>query len=219
MTRKSSEESNAPRRRLAGAAAEQPAGCATASTRLQVSACGRSAWRPSRSGCRLCCRHGVRVRPASGVQCPVRASGVPRVPVHVTGVRCGRLSVQCPVSGPRRPCVRRPLCPTGMRSRGVAVGPPAARLGWPGSAWSPAMSMTARPLPEVRVWRSKLAQARAGPAEGRLGLGRRRGRWLAVGKPTGRGWMRARFAHRRLQLAVTTLRGHGVRPGPGSAGR
>ena len=32
-------------------------------------------------------------------------------------------------------------------------------LGWPGSAWSPAMSMTARRLPEVGAWPSKLAQA------------------------------------------------------------
>ena len=43
--------------------------------------------------------------PASGVQCPVRASGVPGVPVHVTGVRCGRPSVQVSSVRPRRPCV------------------------------------------------------------------------------------------------------------------
>jgi hypothetical protein len=39
------------------------------------------------------------------------------------------------------------------------VGPAAARLGWPGSAWSPAVSMTARRLPEVGAWPSRLAQA------------------------------------------------------------
>ena len=41
----------------------------------------------------------------------------------------------------------------------MAVGPAAARLGWPGSGWWPAMSTTVGRLPEVGVWRSKLAQA------------------------------------------------------------
>jgi hypothetical protein len=120
--------------------------------------------------------------PASGVQCPVRASGVPRVPVQVTGVWCGRLRVQ--VSSVRRPASVRPASAVsdGMRSRGVAVGPAAARLGWPGAAWSPAMSMTARRLPEVGAWRSKLAQAVLGQRRHRLGPGRRRGRWLGSGQ-------------------------------------
>jgi hypothetical protein len=97
---------------------------------------------------------GIRC-PVSGasVRCPTGACPRDRCPVRPSE----RPGVQCPAPGVR--AFRRPLCPTGMRSRGVAVGPPAARLGWPGSAWSPAMSMTARRLPEVGAWRSKLAQA------------------------------------------------------------
>src|SRR5215218_11575 len=59
---------------------------------------------------------------------------------------------------------------------------------------------------------------RAGPAEGRLGLGRR-GRWLALGPAD---WERlgcARGSPIGRQLAVTTLRGHRVRPGPGPGPR
>jgi hypothetical protein len=137
--------------------------------------------------------------PASGVQCPVRASGVPRVPVQVTGVWCGRLRVQ--VSSVRRPASVRPASAVsdGMRSRGVAVGPAAARLGWPGAAWSPAMSMTARRLPEVGAWRSKLAQAVLGQRRVDLDLVVVGGGWQWARPtewPTGRGWMRARIAHR-----------------------
>ena len=101
----------------------------------------------------------------SGIRCPVSGASVrcPRVPVHATGVRCGRLSVR--VSSVRRPAAARcPCAPASAVSdrnevAGCGGGPAAARLGWPGSAWSPAMSMTARRLPEVGAWRSKLAQA------------------------------------------------------------
>jgi hypothetical protein len=55
--------------------------------------------------------------------------------------------------------LRRPRCPTAMRLRGVAVGSAAVRLGMAGLPWSPAMSMTARRLPEVGALRSKLARA------------------------------------------------------------
>jgi hypothetical protein len=73
------------------------------------------------------------------------------------------------------------------------------------------MSMTARRLPEVGAWRSKLAQAVLGQRRVDLDLvvvpGRRPGEGLdARGIAIGR------------QLAVTTLRGHCVRPGPGLAG-
>jgi hypothetical protein len=145
---------------------------------------------------------GIRC-PVSGasVRCPTRACPGDRCPVRASK----RPGVQCPAPGPRPPApgvraFRRPLCPTGMRSRGVAVGQAAARLAWPGSAWSPAMSMPARRLPEVGAWRSKLAQAV---------LDRRRVDWDLVvvlgggwqwprstGWPTGRGWMRARIARR-----------------------
>jgi hypothetical protein len=128
---------------------------------------------------------GVR-RPVSG------ASGqCPRVPIHATAVRvrCGRLSVQ--VSGVRCPAwasgVRafpRPLCPTGVWSgewrwgrqphgwdgRGRRGRPPCPRLArrLPGSA--PGGRDGRRPC-----W----VQRRR-----RLGLGRRRGRWLAVARST-----------------------------------
>ena len=89
----------------------------------------------------------------SGIRCPVSSASVrcprgacPRDRVSGAGVRASR----CPVSGVR--ALRRPRCPTAMRSRGVAVEPAAARLGWPESAWSPAMSVTARRLPEVGAW-------------------------------------------------------------------
>jgi hypothetical protein len=94
-------------------------------------------------------------RPASGVQCP-------RVPVHATGVQCPvraseRPGVRCPASGVR--AFRRPLCPAEVRSWSAAVGQAAARLGWPGSAWSPAASTTGSWSARVGAWRSKLAQA------------------------------------------------------------
>ena len=150
-------------------------------TRVRVSACGRSAWRPKRvrmpavvsSPCPRSC-------PASGVQCPVRASGVRRGPVQVTGVRCGRLSVQ--VSSVRRPVSVRRGVRRGVRLRGVAVGPAAVRLGMAG------VGVVARHVHDgassARGWSLALeaGAGRAGPAKGRLGLGRRRGRWLALGQ-------------------------------------
>jgi hypothetical protein len=114
-----------------------------------------------------------------------------------------------PVSG-----LRCPLCPTGMRSWGVAVGPAAARLGWPGSAWSPAVSTTARRLPEVGGWPSRLAQVVLGQRRVGFDLVVVVGRGWAVGQVDrvadrgeagcGRGSPVGR------QLAVTTLRGHGA---------
>jgi hypothetical protein len=41
----------------------------------------------------------------------------------------------------------------------MAAGQAAAQLGWPGSAWSPAVSMTGSSSARVGVWRSKPAQA------------------------------------------------------------
>jgi hypothetical protein len=146
-----------------------------------------------------------RPRPASGVRCPV--SGV-RCPVRATSVhaclstgpvssvRCGRLSVQVsavrrPLSGVRcgRPvlasgvCVLlRPLCPAEVRSWSAAVGQAAVRLGWPGSAWSPAASMPGSWSACVGAWCSKLAQVVLGRPRRRFGPGRRRGRWLGSGQ-------------------------------------
>jgi hypothetical protein len=128
-------------------------------------------------------------RPVSGAsdQCP-------RVPVQaclsrrpVSSVRCGRLSVQvsavrCPVSGVR--AFPRPLCPAEVRSCSAAVGQAAARLGWPGSAWSPAASTTGSWSARVGAWRSKLAQAVLGQQRCRFGLGRRRGGGWAVARST-----------------------------------
>jgi hypothetical protein len=122
-------------------------------------------------------------RSSASARCSVSGVSVqcPRVPVHATGVRCGRLSVQ--VSGVRRPVwasgVRafpRPLCPTEARSWSAAVGQAAARLGWPGSAWSPAASRSGSSSARVGAWRSKLVQAVLGQRRRRLGPGCRPGR-------------------------------------------
>ena len=122
-------------------------------TRLGVPARGRSAWWPRRSGCRPRRRHlsasSASVRcPVSGVRCPVRATSVHAClsTGPLSSVRCGRLSVQ--VSAVRRPvsasgvcALPRPLWPAEVRSWSAALGQAAVRLGWPGSAWSPAASM------------------------------------------------------------------------------
>jgi hypothetical protein len=84
---------------------------------------------------------------SASVRCPVSGASdqCPRVPVQATGVQCPvraseRPGVRCPVSGVR--AFPRPLCPAEVRSCSAAVGQPAVRLGWPGSAWSPAASTT-----------------------------------------------------------------------------
>jgi hypothetical protein len=107
-------------------------------------------------------------RPVSGAsdQCP-------RVPVQATGVQCPvraseRPGVRCPVSGVR--AFPRPLCPAEVRSCSAAVGQAAARLGWPGSAWSPAASTTGSWSARVGAWRSKLARAVLGQQRCRLDL-------------------------------------------------
>jgi hypothetical protein len=190
---------------LADEAAEEPVGSGRAQTRLGASARGRSAWRPGRSERRLRCRGRVRV----SVRCPVSGASVrwPAGPVQVTGVRCGRLSVQVSSVRPSASVVS-----DRNEVAGVAVGPAAARLGWPGSAWSPAVSTTARRLPRLEpgprgwhrpCWASSgstwtwvvswaVVGQRARTTGGRPGeAGRGRG------SPVGR------------RLAVTTLRGHG----------
>jgi hypothetical protein len=99
-------------------------------TRLGVPACGRSAWWPRRCGCRPRLRHPVHVlgqRPVSSVRCPVRANSVHAClsTGPLSGVRCGRLSVQ--VSAVRRPvsasgvcALPRALCPAEVRSWSAA---------------------------------------------------------------------------------------------------
>jgi hypothetical protein len=62
------------------------------------------------------------------------------------------------------------------------VGQAAAWLGWPESAWSPAMSTTGSSSARVGTWGSRLAPAVLGQRRRRLGLGRRRGRWLGSGE-------------------------------------
>jgi hypothetical protein len=146
---------------------------------------GRWGWWPRRSGCRPCLRHRVGVlgqrpagvrcgRPAStrasprdAVQCLVRASGRPGVrrPAWASGVRA----------------IPRPRCPTGVRSWTGGGGQAAAWPGGPGSAWSPAVSTAGSSAARVGIWRSRLAQAVLGQRRHRLGLGRRRGRWLGSG--------------------------------------
>jgi hypothetical protein len=136
--------------------------------RLGVPACGRSAWRPRRSGCRPCRRHPVRVlgqRPVSGVRCPVRASSVHAClsQRRVSGVRC-HPSVQ--VSAVRGPvwasgvcALPRPLCPAGVRSWSAAVG--RQPYGWDGRGrrGRPLCPCPARGLPEseprARSWRRR----------------------------------------------------------------
>ena len=78
-------------------AAEEPAGSGGAQTRLGVSACGRSAWRPRRSdaGCAVVTVSAF----LSGVRCPVSPWGLSsdRCPVRASE----RPGVQCPASGVR----------------------------------------------------------------------------------------------------------------------
>jgi hypothetical protein len=134
------------------------------------------------SGCRPSLRPRQpcpRPRPASGGQCPLSASKR----------ACPRDRVQCPVRASERPGVQcpasgvcsfpRPLCPTEVSSWGG--GQAAARLGWPGSAWLPAVPMTGSSSAQVGAWRSSLAQAVLGQRRHRLGPGRRPERWLASG--------------------------------------
>jgi hypothetical protein len=104
-----------------------------------------------------------------------------RVPVHATGV-------QCPVRASERPGVRRPvwasgvrafpcpLCPTGVRSWSAAVGQAAARLEWPGLAWSPAVSRSGSSAARVGAWCSKLRRPCWASGGAGLGPGCRPGR-------------------------------------------
>jgi hypothetical protein len=159
--------------------------CSTG-TRWGGPARARWAWWPRRCGCR---RAFVSVSVSSAsVRSPVSGAGVQHHACLSTrplsGVRCGRLSVQ--MSGGWSPAwvsgVRgfpRPLCPAGRLWRGGG-GHAAAWLGWPTSAWSPALSTASSSAagsePGGRGWRRS-----AGSAEGRFGLGRRRRRWLGSG--------------------------------------
>jgi hypothetical protein len=121
-------------------------------TWLGVPAHDDSAWWPRRSGCRPCRRHPVRA-PAS-VRRPVCGASdqCPHLPVHATGVQwpvraSERPRVRWPASGVRRPTRGGRCVPASMVSGRSEVtkrggGQAAARLGWPGSAWSPAVSTT-----------------------------------------------------------------------------
>jgi len=187
-----------------------------------VSAYGRSAWRPRRPGCRLCCRHRVRVRvrhPVSSVRCkrPVSTGACPRdrCPVRRLSVQESSVrppaSVRCGVRGVRRHEVAGCGGGAGRRTAGMAGVGVVARHVHDGASSA-----------EVGAWRSKLATGRAGPAEGRPWTWS--SSWEVVGSGPGRPSGRpgeagcARGSPIGRQLAVTTLRGHCVRPGPGSAG-
>jgi hypothetical protein len=119
--------------------------------------------------------------PASGVQCPVRASGVRPGPE--------RPGVQCPASGV---CASR--CPTGSEVAACGGG----RQPY---AWDSRVGVVAPHVhdgassAEVGAWRSKLAQAVLGQRRVDLDLVVVRG-GLHWTRPAGRGWMRARIAHR-----------------------
>jgi hypothetical protein len=243
-TRNSSEESSAPRRGLAGRATEQLTGRAGGSlalaggpppsrhgcqapqtlstgTRWGGPARARWAWWPRRCGCRPCLRQRVGVlgqRPESSVWCGCPAS---RVPVHAAAVRC-------PVRASERPDVRCLVSSVGVRCPWVPASPVSGRevveggggqaaawLGWPASAWSPALSTASSSAagsePAVEAGAGLLGQRR-----GRFGLGRRRRRWLGqwLGRPRGRpglaGWARGSpvggepgcAARRRLRCVV-----------------
>jgi hypothetical protein len=147
-------------RRGAAWPARRPSGCLVVrghntGGRLSVRSLGMAAKEGPDAGC------GVVTVSAfvSGIRCPVSGASV-RCPTGACpGDRCPvraseRPGVQCPASGV---CASR--CPTGSEVAGCGGGRQPYGLGWPGSAWSPAMSMTAGRLPEVGAWRSKLAQA------------------------------------------------------------
>ena len=124
-------------------------------------------------------------RPASGVQCLVRVS----ISTHA----CPR--GRCPVSSVG---VRCPWVPASTVSGREVVegggGQAAAWLGWPASAWSPALSTASSSSARVGAWRSRLAQAVL--VSGGVGLdlavvvGRCFGQW--PGRPRGRQYTPAR---------------------------
>ena len=162
------------------------------------------------------------------VRSPVSGAGVQHHACLSTrplsGVRCGRLSVQmsgvqrgCPVSvGSRVHCVRPGGC------RGVAAGQAAAWLGWPASAWSPALSTASSSAARVGTWRSRLAQVCWASGGVGLDLAVVVGGGWAVARSTAWatriGWMDAGIARwwraGVRSEAATTLRGHRVRLRP-----
>jgi hypothetical protein len=127
---------------------------------------------------------GVRC-PVSGVRCPVSGASVrcPAGPVQVTGVRCGRLSVQ--VSSVRPPAS---VVSDGNEVVGRGGGAGSRTAGMAG------VGVIARRVHDgassARGWSLALeaGTGRAEPAAGRLRLGRRCGRWLGSGpgRPGGR---------------------------------
>jgi hypothetical protein len=177
-TRKSSEESNAPGRRLAGEVAGQPAGSARAQTRLgsQRMVAGRGGQGGPDAGCAVvtvpafvsgirCPVSSVRCkRPVSTGACPRDRCPVRRLSVQESSVR-PPASVRCGVRGVRRHEVAGCGGGASRRTAGMAGVGVVARHVHDGASSA-----------EVGAWRSKLATGRVGPAEGRLGRGRRRGR-------------------------------------------
>jgi hypothetical protein len=172
---------------------------------------------------------------SASVRCPVSGAGVQQHAClsrrPLSGVRCGCLSVQ--MSGVRCPA----WCPVSVGSRvhgvrpggcgGVAPGQAAAWLGWPASAWSPAVSTAswsaAESEPDDRGWPRS-----AGSGEGSAWT------WPPfVGGGCGSGWVDrvgdrdgldgrgiARWWRAGVRSeAATTLGGHRVRPRAESSGR
>jgi hypothetical protein len=201
-------------------------------TRSGGPARARWAWWPRRCGGRPCLRQRVGVlgqRPASSVWCGCPAARVPcprGCPVSGAGVRASR----CPVSGVQRGC---PVPSVGARCLWVPAstvsggrwwrgggGQAAAWLGWPASAWSPALSTASSSAARVGTWRSRLAQVcwvsggigldlavvvGDGWAVARSTAWATRIGWIDVGIAR---WWRAGV---RREVA-TTLGGHRVRP-------
>jgi hypothetical protein len=88
---------------------------------------------------------------------PCRVLGQRPASVSGASVQCPR--DRCPVSGAgvRCPCV--PASAVSDRNEVVerGGGQAAARLGWPGSVWLPAVSTTGSSSAQGGAWRSKLA--------------------------------------------------------------
>jgi hypothetical protein len=195
---------------LAGGAAERPAGSARAHARLGVPACGRSLG--GQGGPDASCAVVTVSAFVSGIRCPVSGASVrcSTGPVQVTGVRCERLSVQVSTVRPRASGVRPPAsgvrCPC-VAASAVSNGNEVAGAAWAGSRMAGMArgrrgrppSTTARRLPEVGAWPSKLAQAVLGQRTIDLDLvvvGGGGNRARSTGWPTKIGWMRASIARR-----------------------
>jgi hypothetical protein len=188
-TRNSSEDSNAPRRGLAGGATEQLLGKAAGSLAPADGPTAEPSWAPSAAGAvhrntvgwpsagplgvvaqevrtPPCLRQRVHIlgqRPASSVRCgrPVSTRVCPsdRCPVSGAGVRVS--GVRCPLWASGVRAFPRPLCPTGARSWRAAVGRQ-PRAGMAGVGVPPAVSTTTSSEPGSRLRRPRWVRGGVG---------------------------------------------------------